>query len=197
MPPNSKDGDITQLLKEWSEGNDEALDRLMALVYSELRNMARSRLRGERVGHTLQPTALVNEVYVRLRDQKRIHWESRTQFLAVAATLMRRVLVDYARSRGAGKRPPSGLRVSLSELIPARDRDSIEILWLNEALTRLEAFDPREARIVELRFFVGMTDEEVAETLDISESTVKREWRTAKTWLRRELSRMKGENNAP
>src|SRR5688500_16325092 len=112
VPPT--DGSITQLLQEWSEGSEEALDRLMALVYSELRKMARSRLRGERAGHTLQPTALVNEVYLRLNDQMRIHWQSRAQFFGVTATLMRRVLVDYARSREALKRPPSVLRVSLS-----------------------------------------------------------------------------------
>lgn len=182
------DGEITQLLQEWSEGSEEALAKLMPLVYSELHEMARSRLQGERVGHTLQPTALVNEVYLKLVDQKRIHWQSRTQFLGVAAMLMRRILIDYARAREALKNPPRGLQVSLSELISVPDSDSVDILWLNDALTRLEAFDRRQVQIVELRFFVGMTNEEVAETLGTSVATVKREWKTAKAWLRRELS---------
>lgn len=191
------DCDITQLLQEWSEGNEDALARLTPLVYSELRKIARSRFRGERVGHTLQPTALVNEVFVRLEDQKRIHWQSRTQFLGVAAMLMRRILVDYARGRDALKRPPSSFKVSLNELIPAPNSDSVDILWLNDALTKLQALDPRQARIVELRFFVGMTNEEVAETMDTSVSMIKREWRMAKAWLRRELTKTGEASNDP
>jgi len=182
------DGDITHLLQEWSEGSEEALASLTPLVYLELRKMARSHLRSEREGHTLQPTALVNEVYVKLLDQKRIHWKSRTQFFGIAATLMRRIVVDYARRRKAAKTPPSNLRVPLSEHLPTPDRDSFDILPLHEALTRLEALDPRQTRIVEMRFFVGMKNEEIAEILDISVATVKREWKSAKTWLRRELS---------
>jgi RNA polymerase sigma factor (TIGR02999 family) len=182
------EGDITQLLQEWSEGSEEALARLMPLVYSELHAKARSRVRRERVGHILQPTELVNEVYLKLVNQKRVHWQSRTQFFGIAALLMRRILIDLARKRQASRTPPSSLRVSLSEVIPARS-DSVDILWLDEALTRLQAFDPRQAQIVELRFFVGMSNEEVAETLGISLATVKREWNMAKAWLRRELNK--------
>jgi RNA polymerase sigma-70 factor, ECF subfamily len=159
----------------------------MPLVYSELHRNARSRVRRERVGHVLQPTELVNEVYLKLVEQKRIRWQGRTQFFAVAALLMRRILVDLARKRRAGKTPPSSLRVSLSEVIPANSSDSVDIAWLDEALIRLQAFDPRQAQIIELRFFVGMSNEEVAEALGISTATVKRDWNIAKAWLRREL----------
>ena len=163
--------------------------RLMPLVYSELHEKARSRVRRERVGHALQPTELVNEVYLRLVKQKRVHWQGRTQFFGIAAILMRRVLVDLARKRQAGKTPPSSLRLSLSEVMPAKNSDSIDILWLDEALTKLQAFDSRQAQIVELRFFVGLSNEEVAEALGISLATVKREWNMAKAWLRRELNK--------
>jgi RNA polymerase sigma-70 factor, ECF subfamily len=164
----------------------------MPLVYSELYQMAQSRFRQERVGDTLQPTALVNETYLKLVDQKKIHWQSRTQFFGVAAMLMRRILIDYVRSRKALKRPPSSLRISLSEDTPDSYRDNVDVLALDEALTKLQAVAPRQVRIVEMRFFVGMSNEEVAEALGISIAGVKRDWSAAKNWLRRELSPPEG-----
>lgn len=179
------EGDLTQLLHEWSEGSEEALAQLVPLVYPILHKMARSRVWRERVGRTLQPTVLVNEVFLKLVEQKRIHWEGRTQFFGVAAMLMRRIVVDYVRRKEAGKRRTSNLTVSLD----GQERDSAEVLSVNEALTKLEALDLRQARIVEMRFFAGMSNEEVGEALGISRATVKREWSTAKIWLRRELSK--------
>lgn len=188
MPPEVGDGDITQLLQDWSEGDEEALARLTPLVYSVLHENARKRLRHERESYVLQPTELVNEVYLKLLKQKRIHWQSRTQFFGVAAMLMRRILVDFARRTKAAKTPPANLRVSLSELLPTPDRDSVDILRLHAALNDLQELDSGQARLVELRFFVGLTNEEVGEIMDISVAKVKREWATARAWLRRELS---------
>jgi len=179
---------VTQLLQEWSEGNQEALERLLPLVYSELLRCARAEFRRERPGHTLQPTAVVNEVYLKLVSQKKTEWRNRAQFFGFTASLMRRILTDHYRKKIAGKRPPAELRISLTEDISANEIDSIDLLWLNDALTKLEAFDATQARIVELRFFAGLSVEEAAEVLGVSPTKVKREWSMAKAWLLRELS---------
>lgn len=185
--PTTKE--VTQLLQEWSEGSPEALEELFPLVYSELRRCAGAALRRERPDHTLQPTALVNEAYLRLVDQRKTRWENRAQFFGFAAQLMRRILVDHYRNRHALKRPHPELRASLSEDLPAEGADRLDLLWLNEALDRLGALDPRQARIVEMRFFAGLSVEETAEATGTSVTTVKREWSTARVWLLRELNR--------
>lgn len=181
---------ITQLLDDWSGGNRAALERLLPIVYGELRRLARRELRRERAGHTLQPTALVHELYVRLVDQRRASWENRAQFFAVAAQLMRRILVDHARARVAAKRGGSSPRVSLDEAGDAIDvaiAPAFEVLAVDRALTRLTLLDPEQARIVELRFFSGLSVDETAHVLGRSPRTIKREWRLAKAWLYRHL----------
>ena len=182
-------GEVTRLLQEWSAGNPEALATLMPLVYSELKKRARYALRRERPGHTLEPTALVNEVYLRLVDQTRASWETRKQFFGVAAQMMRRILLDYHRSTIAARRPPPDRRSPLNEEILAAELGHIDLLDLDAALTRLRRIYPRPASIVELRFFVGLSVEETAEILGLSMITIKREFRLAKAWLLRELSR--------
>lgn len=192
MTPSSSD--VTRLLLRWSEGDGGALDLLLPVIYTELRRIASRQLRRERPDHTLAPTALVHELYMRLVDQRRATWQHRAQFFGVAAQLMRRILVDHARERQAGKRGGSATRVSLeaaleeSEL-PAGTRDQaiIDVLAIDEALERLTAIDPEQARIIELRFFAGLTVEETAHVLNRSPRTIKREWRLAKAWLYREL----------
>jgi RNA polymerase sigma factor (TIGR02999 family) len=182
-------GDVTLLLDQVRQGNKQAEAELIPLIYSELRRIAGSQMRDERAGHTLQPTALVHEVYLRMADQTRVHWKSRAHFFAVAAKLMRRFLVDHARERAADKR--GGHQVPLeienfdAEYVSQRPE---EILAIEGALQRLEAFDPRQARIVEMRCFGGLTVDEVAEALLISPRSVKREWSMAKAWLRAELA---------
>lgn len=184
----SKPGDVTRLLESWGTGSDTALDELMPLVYSELRTIAAGQLRRERPDHTLQTTALVNEAFLRLVDQDRVQWQSRNQFFAVAAKAMRRILVDYARRRRARKRGGDPRRVPLDEVKIAVAPD-VDLLQLEDCLTRLEALDSRQARVVELRFFAGCTMEEIAEVLEISASTAKRQWRLARVWLRADLDR--------
>jgi RNA polymerase sigma-70 factor (ECF subfamily) len=183
-----KDAAITDLLAAWTDGQPEALERLMPVVHRELRSLASLRLRKERRTHTLQPTALVNEAFLRLLDQKRVRWESRSHFFAVAATTMRRVLVDHARRRRARKRGSEPEREPLDAVKLSVDPE-VELLDLERVLARLEAIDPDLVRIVELRVFAGCTVEETAEALGVSPSTVKREWRTAQVWLRSELER--------
>ena len=181
---------ITQLLDDWSGGDRAALERLLPIVYGELRRLAGRELRRERTGHTLQPTALVHELYVRLVDQRRASWENRAQFFAVAAQLMRRILVDHARARLAAKRGGSSPRVSLDEGGDAIDETiapAFEVLAVDRALTRLATLDPEQARIVELRFFSGLSVEETAHVLGRSPRTIKREWRLAKAWLYQHL----------
>jgi RNA polymerase sigma factor (TIGR02999 family) len=180
-------GAITALLAAWSGGEREALDRLMPIVHRELRSLASLQLRKERRAHTLQPTALVNEAFLRLVDQRRVRWESRSHFFAVAATTMRRVLVDYARRRHARKRGSDPFRLPLEKVRIAVDPE-VDLLDLESVLGRLEELDPQLARLVELRVFAGCTIEEAARALRISPSTVKREWRTAQVWLRAGLA---------
>ena len=184
MPSSSS---VTALLGDWSRGNQSALNQLLPLVYAQLRRIAIRHLRGERAGHTLQPTALVHEVYMRLVDQRDVDWRDRAHFFGVAAQVMRRILVDHARRRNASKRGDGHPRVSIDEALEEAGPDGIPILALDQALDRLAALDDGLARIVELRAFGGMTIEEAACVLKVSPSTAKREWRTAKAWLTREL----------
>ena len=181
---------VTQLLLDWSDGDKAALDKLMPLVYQELRRLARYYMRRERAGHTLQTTALVNEAYIRLVDYKRMRWQDRAHFLAVAAQAMRRILIEHARSRQTARRDGAEARqVSLDEAAVLADEQAAEMIALDDALTSLAALDPRKSRIVELRYFGGLEIEETAAVLGISPATVKREWSTARLWLHREISR--------
>lgn len=184
----SSPSEVTQLLRAWGDGDENALEKLTPLVAAELSRLARSYLRRERVGHTLQPTALINEVYLRLIDWQNATWEDRSHFFRVAARLMRQVLIDHARRANYRKRGGGVTHVSLDEagiLMPDR---SDELLAIDEALARLAAFDLRKSDIVELRFFGGLSVDETAEILKISPSTVKREWSLARAWLYRELT---------
>jgi RNA polymerase sigma factor (TIGR02999 family) len=181
-------GVISGLLRAWGKGDLGARDNLLPLVYLELRRCAAGYLRRERPDHTLQPTALVHETYLRLARQDRIAWQNRAQFFGVAAQMMRRILVDHARDRQAAKRPGGAFRVALSDRIAAREPDC-EILLLDEALQELTLLDPRQGQIVEMRYFAGMSEREVAEVLSISRSTVTREWQTARAWLYRRMTR--------
>ncbi len=182
-------GDVTLLLAEMKRGNSDALPKLIPLIYNELRRLAAHFLRDEREGHTLQPTALVHEAYLRLAGQNRAEWHNRAQFMAVAAQVMRRILVDYARQHVAAKRgggaPPSDLQISN---VSIGVEQSEETLAIDEALARLAVLDPQQARVVEMRYFGGLTVEETAEALDIAPRTVKREWALAKAWLRTEIA---------
>jgi len=184
--PQPIEPDLTALLRDASEGNQNALDRLMPLVYGELRKIAASYLRQERKDHTLQPTALVHEAYLRLTHQKDVAWQNRAHFFGIAAQMMRRILVDHARKRQAAKRDASAWKVATAE-VDGGAESAPELLALDRALEELEKIDPQQAKIVELRFFGGLTVEETAEVAGISPRTVKREWRTAKAWLRREI----------
>jgi RNA polymerase sigma factor (TIGR02999 family) len=178
---------VTQLLRAWTGGSDQALEALLPLVEGELRRLARGYLARERKDHTLQTTALVNEAFVRLVDARSIPWQDRAHFLGIAARLMRRVLVDHARTRGYRKRGGDLQRVSLDEaMVVSRDLD-VNLLALDRALDRLAEADPRKVRVIEMRFFGGLTVEETAEALQVSADTVKRDWRLAKLWLLRDL----------
>jgi len=181
--------DITQLLLAWGDGDQTALEKLAPLVHAELHRLAKRYMAGERRGHLLQTTALVNEAYLRLVDWKAVRWQNRAHFFGVSAGLMRRVLVDFARSQNYAKRGGGALRVSLGEAAAVSPEPSIDLLALDEALGRLSALDARQARVVELRFFGGMELEEIAEALKVSLGTVKRDWGLAKLWLLRELRR--------
>jgi RNA polymerase sigma-70 factor, ECF subfamily len=180
--------DVTKLLEKWSQGDQGALERLMPLVYDELHRLAGGYLRRERREHTLQPTALVNEAYLKLTGQRHANWQNRAQFFGVAAQLMRRVLVDHARAYHAAKRGGPGYNISLSNAHHFGDAPDLDLLALHEVLERLAKIDADQARIVELRFFGGLTIEESAEVMDVSHATIEREWRMARAWLRRELS---------
>jgi RNA polymerase sigma factor (TIGR02999 family) len=178
---------VTRLLLAWGGGDEAALDELMPLIYAELRTLARRQMQRERSGHTLQPTALVHEAYLRLIDQRRVRWRNRTQFFAVAAQLMRRVVVDYARKRRRVKRGGGAPQLSLDEATLMTPEQAPQVLALDEALQRLAAVDERKSRVVEMRFFGGLSVEEVAATLGVSENTVINDWALAKAWLRREV----------
>ena len=180
--------DVTALLGDWSRGNRSALNQLLPLVYAELRRVAARQLRTERADHTLQPTALVHEVYIRLVDQRQVDWQDRAHFFGVSAQVMRRILVDHARRRGASKRGDGVRCVSIDEAKDVAGASALPILALDRALDRLEKLDAELARIVELRAFGGLTIDEAADVLNVSPSTAKRDWRTAKAWLNRELS---------
>lgn len=181
---------ITQMLREWSDGSREALGNLMPLVYDELHRQAARFLSHERRDHTLQATALIHETYLKLIDQREVDWESRTHFFAIAANLMRRILVDYARAKHREKRGGDAVKLTLekAELIAGKER-SIDLMALDEALGRLEKIDEQQARIVELRYFAGLSLEETAEALKVSRTTVATDWGMAKAWLHRELTR--------
>jgi len=181
--------EITQLLLKWRAGDTTALERLIPLVYNELRRLARQCMRKERAGHTLQTTALVNEAYLRLVKSSRVDWQDRAHFFAVAAQLMRRVLVDEARRRKLQKRGGEFTRLTLSdEVLPARQQREIDLIALDEALERLAEFAPRKCKVVEMRFFGGLSVDQTSAVLGVSVDIVKREWRTAKLWLLEELS---------
>lgn len=184
MPSTS---DITQLLLAWSEGDETALARLIPLVERELHRIASHYMHGENPGHTLQTTALVNEAYLRLINQNRVRWQNRVHFFSVAARIMRRILLNYARDRGRIKRGGGALHVSLSEVAVMSPEKSAEMVALDAALTKLEEFDERKSRVVELRYFGGLSVEETAHVLGVSQMTVMREWKAAKAWIVREM----------
>ena len=177
--------DVTRLLGEWAKGNQHALEELMPLVYGELRDIAGSYLRKERQGHTLQPTAVVHEAYIRLVRQGNPHWENRQHFFGVAAHLMRQILVEHARRKGAGKR--AGRKVSLEEAVSFHRERSGDVIALDNCLSELERLDPRKCKAIELRYFGGLSMEEIADTLKVSPVTVRRDLRMAEAWLSHEM----------
>jgi len=180
---------VTQLLLAWNQGDQAALDQLLPVVYDELRRLARSYLRRERPDHTLQATALVHEAYLRLIDQHSVTWQNRAHFFGIAAQMMRRILINHAESRHAAKRGGTADKLSLDEAISFGGEREVDLIALDDALKGLEKLDPQKSRLVELRFFGGLTIEETAEILGVSRATVERDWRTAKAWLRHEMSR--------
>ena len=186
--PSASQQEVTQLLADWSDGDEGALDKLIPLVQPELHRLAHHYMRRERTGHTLQTTALLNEAYLQLVDDSTRNWQNRTHFMAAAAQLMRRIMVDHARERCSLKRGGGALRVTLDDAALVTEKRSEELLALDEALERLTAEDPRKSRIVELRYFGGLTEKETAAFLKLSDRTVRREWRMARTWLYRALS---------
>jgi RNA polymerase sigma factor (TIGR02999 family) len=184
-PPAS--GEVTVLLRAWSDGNDAALEQLLPIVEAELRRLARIYMAKERRGHTLQTTALVNEAFVRLVDAKGFRWQDRSHFLGISARLMRRVLVDHARARGYQKRGGGAQRVTLTDALLVTPESSLHLVDVDRALEALAAVDARKAKVVELRFFGGLSVEETADVLHVSNDTIKRDWRLAKLWLLRKL----------
>jgi RNA polymerase sigma factor (TIGR02999 family) len=183
MTDRENGSDVTQLLLAWQAGDRDALDRMLPIVYDELHRLAAGYLRRERPDHTLQPTALVHEAYLRLVRQRQVDWRNRAQFVGVAAGMMRRVLANYARDRSAAKRAGDREQVSLSLVEEGQGPPDVDIIALEEALERLAALDPRKVRVVELRFFGGLAMDEIAEVLGISRATVEREWSFARVWL--------------
>lgn len=181
--------DVTHLLLAWNDGDNEALERLMPLVYAELKRLAERYLWRERSGHTLEPTALVHEAYLKLIDQRHARWQNRAHFFAIAAQAMRRILVDHARARQAGKRGSGEEKFALDEAIEVSDRQADQMVALDDALKTLAELDPQKGRVVELKYFGGLSLEEIAEALGISRATVVREWRMAKAWLYGELNK--------
>src|SRR5437899_1373106 len=193
--PAASPKEVSQLLIDWSGGNKAALDRLIPLVDAELRRLAHQYMKQERPGHTLQTTALVNEAFLRLIDQRHVHWQNRAHFFGIAAQLMRRILVDYARNRRYAKRGGGALKVSLDEAAMVSQERASELIALDDALRNLAAIDSRRSQVVELRFFGGLSIEETAEVLGISRNTVIRDWTVAQAWLHREIGR--GQDNEP
>jgi len=191
MSPNSDSGP-TELLRAWSQGDESALDRLVPLVYEELHRLARRYMRQERPDHTLQATSLVNEAYLRLIDVNRVEWQDRAHFLAVAAQMMRRILVEFARSRQRQKRGGGAVHLSLADVQELPDSKERDLVAVNDAVSRLTRFDARMGQVVELKFFGGLTVEETADVLNVSPETVMRDWKTAKAWLYRELTGRSG-----
>jgi RNA polymerase sigma-70 factor (ECF subfamily) len=192
---SSSSHSVTEWLVDWSRGNKAALDQLMPCVYDELRRLASRYLRRERADHTIQPTALVHEAYLRLVDQTEVRWQDRAHFFGMAATVMRHILVDHARRRHRAKRGGSVTWLSLEPIREGFEARSLDLIAVDAALTQLEAVDPQQSRVVELRFFGGLTAEEIAEVLGLSSRTVERDWRTAKAWLRSRL-RPEGQDDA-
>ena len=195
MSPAAAEGDaqgITRLLNAWQRGDAGARDRLFVLVYDELRRRATAHLRRERRDHTLRPTALVHEAYLRLMGQDRAQWQGRSQFFAIASETMRRVLVDHARERKAAKRGGTAVRVALEEDVASTDAREVDLIALDTALDDLAALDPRKSRLVEMRFFGGLEMEEIAGVLDISRATADRDWRFARRWLYRRMAAAEG-----
>jgi len=185
---SSSPNNVTQLLLAWSNGNQAARDQLMSAVYDELHRLARRYMRRESPGHTLQTSALVNEAFLKLVDQRNVHWQNRAHFFGIAAQMMRRILVDYARTRTSEKRGAGTPALSLDEGLIVSDERSAEVVAVHEALEQLSQIDPRKEQIVELRFFAGLSVDETAEVLGVSPGTVMRDWTLAKAWLRREMS---------
>jgi RNA polymerase sigma factor (TIGR02999 family) len=188
VPGTPDQHEITQLLAEWSDGDQSALDELYPLVYDELHRLARRYMSREKKGHTLQTTALINEAYVRLVDQKNVHWANRSHFFAISAQIMRRILIDHARRHAFAKRGGGAQQVSLEEVAVITRDASRELVRLDEALKSLAEVDPRRSQVVELRYFGGLNNEEIAGVLNISENTVTRDWNMARAWLYRELT---------
>ena len=180
--------EVTRILNDWKGGDREAAERLMPFVYDELRRLARSFLARERAAHTLQPTALVHEAYLRLVDQTRVNWQNRAHFYGVAASMMRRVLIDHARAHATEKRGGSAIRLSIDDVQIPLEQRAAGLLALDEALEKLARMDERKCKVVEMRFFAGLSDEEIAEVLGVTTRTVLRDWKTARLWLYRELS---------
>jgi len=189
MPPEESPAEITRLLRAWGDGDPAALDRLTPVVYAELRRMARRYMRREREGHTLQTTALVNEAYLRLVDVGNVDWRDRAHFFAVSAQMMRRILVDAARARASSKRGGDVVRAELDEIPDLMSTADRQIIAVDEALAAFAELDARKAKVVELRYFGGLSVDETAEVLKVSPQTVLRDWKLAKAWLMRELSR--------
>jgi RNA polymerase sigma factor (TIGR02999 family) len=181
--------EVTQLLIEWSNGDKAALDKLMPLIHEELRRLAHHYMSRERPGHTLQTTALINEAYLRLVNRKNVHWQNRAHFFAIAAQCMRSILVDHARGLAYAKRGGGGTKIPLDDTMIVSREKAAEVVALDEALVTLSELDPKQSRVVELRFFGGLTIEETAEVLDLSPATIKREWVSAKAWLFNQLNR--------
>jgi RNA polymerase sigma factor (TIGR02999 family) len=179
--------DVTRLLLAWNKGDRSALDHLIPIVYDELRRLARRQLRSEDAGHSLQPTLLANEVYIRLIDQKRVNWQNRAHFFGAAAQIIRRVLVEHARARGRLKRGGDALKVTLYDEVSATVAVQLDLVALDDALTQLAKLDPQQERVIELRFFAGLSIEETSEALNISPATVKRDWATGRAWLYRAI----------
>jgi RNA polymerase sigma-70 factor (ECF subfamily) len=187
-PPSPPLQEVTQLLVDWGNGNQAALDQLIPLVYTELRQLARRYMSRKRPGHTMQTTALIHEAYLRLADQNQVRWENRAHFLGIAARLMRQILIEHARRHTRAKRGGGAGTIALDEAAIVSQTRAAELLALDDALERLAAIDPRKSRVVELRFFGGLSVEEAAIVLNVAPNTVLRDWRLAKAWLHREIS---------